>query len=177
MTHQSMGETDTGKEDGPPQPAVTEVAGDEPARPPHLAPSLKEMLVEEGRTEAALRMARLVLERRCGELDQDLLNALEEMNRTILEALAIYPPSVIEQARALAGRYGFTRLALAWRVHGREEEACTLTRLVLEGRFETLDTELYQAISQADEPTLREVIKHTYRDSLEQIRARLGLSV
>lgn len=58
---------------------------------------------------------------------------------------------------------------------GREEEARELARLALEGRFETLSDDLIQAVNQAGEATLREVIKHAYHDSLEQIRGRLGL--
>lgn len=49
-------------------------------------------------------------------------------------------------------------------------------RLALEGRFGTLGDDLIQAINQADESTLRDVLRHAYSESLEQIRARLGLS-
>jgi hypothetical protein len=57
------------------------------------------------------------------------------------------------------------------RAEARREDA----RLVLEERFKTLSEDIVQAINLADEATLREVIKHAYSDSVEQIRARLGL--
>jgi len=57
------------------------------------------------------------------------------------------------------------------RTEARREDA----RLVLEERFTTLSEDIIQAINQADEPTLREVIKHAYSDSLEQLEVRLGL--
>lgn len=49
-------------------------------------------------------------------------------------------------------------------------------RLVLEGRFGTLDEAVRAALDQADETLLADLSRHAGTDSLEQIRARLGMS-
>ena len=61
------------------------------------------------------------------------------------------------------------------RKEGHAEAVRESTCLVLEGRFQTLSDDFLQAINQADEPTLQDVLKHASSDSLEQVRARLGL--
>jgi hypothetical protein len=51
-----------------------------------------------------------------------------------------------------------------------------MLREVLEGRFGTLSEDLIAALGTADEATLRAVVMHVGTVSLEQVKARLGLS-
>jgi hypothetical protein len=64
------------------------------------------------------------------------------------------------------------------------EETATETRIqtsrelaqaALEGRFHTLSADILQALSAADEATLKAIITHVSSDTLEQVRSRLGL--
>jgi hypothetical protein len=55
-----------------------------------------------------------------------------------------------------------------------EERRSTL-RLVLEGRFGTLAGDMLQALQSTDAETLAALAIHAGTDTLEQIRARLGL--
>jgi hypothetical protein len=50
-----------------------------------------------------------------------------------------------------------------------------LAQSALEGRFQTLDADILQAIGTADEATLKAIVAHVSSDTLEQVRARLGL--
>jgi hypothetical protein len=58
---------------------------------------------------------------------------------------------------------------------GRREALRNAVRLVLQGRFATLDAELLAAIARADEAALEAVLLHATSDTPEQMRARLGL--
>lgn len=57
---------------------------------------------------------------------------------------------------------------------GRIEGLRDVARLGLEHRFGALGADLLQAIGAADEPTLTTIITYS-EESLEQVRARLGL--
>ncbi len=57
------------------------------------------------------------------------------------------------------------------REEGRNEEARKLMRLVLQGRFTTLDADLVAAIERADAATLEQVLPHATTEALEQLRA------
>jgi Tfp pilus assembly ATPase PilU len=50
-----------------------------------------------------------------------------------------------------------------------------LVQTALEGRFQTLSADILQALGTADEATLKAIIAHVSSESLEQVRARLGL--
>jgi hypothetical protein len=47
--------------------------------------------------------------------------------------------------------------------------------LVLEDRFGSLSEDMVKALEHADQDTLRGIAAHASKESLEQIRARLGL--
>ncbi len=49
-------------------------------------------------------------------------------------------------------------------------------RLILEARFGEVADDVREAINQADEITLVELVRYVATDTLEQFRARLGLS-
>ena len=49
-------------------------------------------------------------------------------------------------------------------------------RIGLESRFGQLSEDVQQALEQADETALRELLAHFAFDSLEQLRERLGLN-
>ncbi|HEY7358095.1 MAG TPA: hypothetical protein VH590_16560, partial [Ktedonobacterales bacterium] len=60
----------------------------------------------------------------------------------------------------------------------REERLQTtreLAQAALEGRFQTLSDDVIQALGTADEATLKAIVAHVSSDTLEQVRARLGL--
>ncbi|HEY7358052.1 MAG TPA: hypothetical protein VH590_16345 [Ktedonobacterales bacterium] len=56
------------------------------------------------------------------------------------------------------------------------QTARRMAQVALEGRFGTLSDELLAALKTADETTLESIVAHITSDTLEQIRARLGLS-
>ncbi len=58
------------------------------------------------------------------------------------------------------------------RVDGEREMA----QIALEGRFKTVSEDVLTALKSADEATLRAIVANISTDTLEQIRARLGLS-
>ncbi|GEM_PF-3321863 len=58
----------------------------------------------------------------------------------------------------------------------RADERREAIREVLEGRFGPVSDEIIQALKAADEATLKTVTALAGVDTLEQIRARLGLS-
>lgn len=60
--------------------------------------------------------------------------------------------------------------------HARKKMAREMAQVALEGRFGKLDENLLAALRTADEPTLKALVAHTTSDTLEQVRARLGLS-
>ena len=62
------------------------------------------------------------------------------------------------------------------REEGREEGERQMARLALEGRFGALSEDMLAALGSADEATLRDLVAHIGTDTLEQARARLGLS-
>jgi hypothetical protein len=51
----------------------------------------------------------------------------------------------------------------------------SMIQLVLEGRFGVLSADLLAALGTAEEATLKLIGRHAATDSLEQVRARLGL--
>lgn len=65
--------------------------------------------------------------------------------------------------------------ARAFWEEGRVEGLRLAARLGLEHRFGALDADLLQALDAADEPTLTGIITYS-EESLEQVRARLGLA-
>jgi predicted transposase YdaD len=58
---------------------------------------------------------------------------------------------------------------------GKAEGMRQMARVALEGRFAPLTADVLAALQTADEATLRDVVAHVASDSLEQMRARLGL--
>jgi len=48
--------------------------------------------------------------------------------------------------------------------------------VALEGRFGSLSEDVRTAVATTDETTLRELMAHLTTESLEQVRARLGLA-
>ena len=64
-----------------------------------VAQAVREEGREEGRTEEARRMAQLVLERRFGALDQDLLEALSQAQEVVLEEVVLESGLTLEQVR------------------------------------------------------------------------------
>ena len=60
--------------------------------------------------------------------------------------------------------------------HFHEEGVRHTTLLALEGRFGTLADDMRDAVQQADQATLEAVVGHVATESLEQLRARLGLN-
>lgn len=59
---------------------------------------------------------------------------------------------------------------------GKAEGLREAASLGLENRFGPLSADVQAALSQADEPTIKVILAHIATDSLEQLRARLGLS-
>lgn len=57
----------------------------------------------------------------------------------------------------------------------RLQNSRELAQLALEGRFQTLSADILQALGTADEATLKAIVAHVSSDTLEQVRARLGL--
>jgi hypothetical protein len=57
-----------------------------------------------------------------------------------------------------------------------EEGERRMAQVALEGRFGTVSEDLLTALRTADEATLRALVSHVATDSLEQVRARLGLT-
>src|SRR5579859_6539165 len=57
-----------------------------------------------------------------------------------------------------------------------EITARRMARLALEGRFGSLSDDVLAALKTADESTLEAIVSHSSTDTLEQVRARLGLS-
>lgn len=52
----------------------------------------------------------------------------------------------------------------------------TMAQRALEGRFGIVDADILAALNQADEPTLEAIVLHITTDTIEQVRARLGLT-
>jgi predicted transposase YdaD len=61
------------------------------------------------------------------------------------------------------------------RAEGIAQGMRELAQSALEGRFGALDEEVLQALGKADEATLKAVVARVSSDTLEQMRARLGL--
>lgn len=59
---------------------------------------------------------------------------------------------------------------------GERKAERKMAQIALEGRFGTLDEDILAAIQAADEAALEALIAHITSDTLEQVRARLGLS-
>jgi flagellar biosynthesis/type III secretory pathway protein FliH len=76
----------------------------------------------------------------------------------------------LEQGRALGLEQGLEQ----GRTQGLAEGMRTSIRLVLEGRFGTLDEALTAAIERAGEDILKAALPHAASDSLEQVRGRLA---
>ncbi len=62
------------------------------------------------------------------------------------------------------------------RTQGRGEGMRQLAQIALEGRFGTVDEDVQAALGTADETTLRLLVAHLSTDTIEYVRARLGLS-
>jgi hypothetical protein len=58
---------------------------------------------------------------------------------------------------------------------GRNQGLRKSARLILQGRFTTLDQALLAASDRADEATLEQVLLHAATDTLEELQVRLGL--
>ena len=71
-------------------------------------------------------------------------------------------------------------LADEWRAQGmaQGEQRATqeAARIALEGRFGPLSDDLLAAIQQADTAPLLDLLAHITTETLEQVRARLGLA-
>jgi len=65
----------------------------------------------------------------------------------------------------------YQSLAKEERLGGMRE----LAQMALEGRFQTLDADILQALGTADEATLKAIVAHVSSDTLEQVRSRLVL--
>lgn len=63
-----------------------------------------------------------------------------------------------------------------WEAAGRVEMAREMAREALEGRFGTLSPDVLAAVNSADEATLKGIVAQIIAISLEEVRARLGLS-
>ncbi len=63
----------------------------------------------------------------------------------------------------------------AVRDHARKEMAQRMARVNLEGKFGTLSEDILAALKTADQTTLEAIGAHITTDTLEQVRARLGL--
>lgn len=57
----------------------------------------------------------------------------------------------------------------------RLQNSHELAQVALEGRFQTLSADILQALGTADEATLKAIVAHVSSDTMEQMRARLGL--
>lgn len=57
----------------------------------------------------------------------------------------------------------------------RDEGVRAAVKLLLQGRFGTLDAALLAAIERADKATLEQVLLHAATDTPEELRARLGV--
>lgn len=64
----------------------------------------------------------------------------------------------------------------AVQTHARKKMAREMAQLALESRFGKLDEDILAALKPADEATLKALVAHSSTDTLEQVRARLGLS-
>lgn len=58
---------------------------------------------------------------------------------------------------------------------GERQMARRMALIALEGRFGPVSDELRAAIDAADAATLQEIVAHIATESLDQVRARLGL--
>jgi len=63
----------------------------------------------------------------------------------------------------------------ALEILAREDVMRESARLALEGRFGQLSADVVSAINESREPMLRDVLAHSGTDTLDQVRARLGL--
>lgn len=59
---------------------------------------------------------------------------------------------------------------------GEREMAVRMAQQALEGRFSTLSDDVIAAVRLANIDTLQAVVAHVATESLEQLRARLGLA-
>lgn len=62
------------------------------------------------------------------------------------------------------------------RTEGMRQGMRQLAQVALEGRFGTVDEDVQAALQAADETTLRLLVAHLSTDTIEHVRARLGLS-
>jgi hypothetical protein len=66
--------------------------------------------------------------------------------------------------------------AEAVRDHAAKETTRRMAQLALQGRFGTLEEDIHAALNKADVAVLEAIVAHIATDTLEQVRARLGLS-
>ncbi len=92
------------------------------------------------------------------------LSALRLGRGVLREALRSHP--MIDDLMRESG------LADEWIAEGERR----MVKAVLEGRFGPLSADLLAAIQAADEATLLDLVAHVSTETLEQVRARLGLS-
>lgn len=69
----------------------------------------------------------------------------------------------------------YSSVAQAFVEEGERRMARRMALIALEGRFGPLSDDLRAAIEAADEATLQEIVAHIATESLDQVRARLGL--
>ena len=100
-------------------------------------------------------------------------------NRVVLEALRrsdmlrdlLRESSVAEALREEGKAEGEAK----GKAEGMRQMAQQMAQVALEGRFGPLAADVLAALRTADEAALQEVVAHVAGDSLEQMRARLGL--
>jgi len=150
---------------------------------------------ESGLKDALLDLARErtiqgVLESRFGPLNEDIVAALQQAEPDTLEVLnARVGVDTLEQIRARLGLsqdkqdadghgvlWEGSSLKEALAVRERERGMGDAFQMVLEDRFGPLSEDIVTALASSDEDTLRAVGRHIMSDTLEQVRAHLGLS-
>ncbi len=148
--------------------------------------SLKDALLDLARE----RTIQKGLEGRFGPLDEDIVAALQQAEPDTLEVLnERVGVDTLEQVRARLGLgqdtsggnghgdlWEESSLKDALAVRERERGMGRMAQKVLERRFGPLSDDVVTALSASDEATLDEIGDHVMTDTLEQVRARLGLS-
>jgi hypothetical protein len=111
--------------------------------------------------------------------------APEEETETLAFVLAVFIAQVYKSdalARAIVRRvfmstdlFRDSPLIQSILKEERLQNTRELAQTALEGRFQTLSADILQALGTADEATLKAIVAHVSSDTLEQVRARLGL--
>jgi predicted transposase YdaD len=146
-------------------------------------------------TETTLEVAERIAEAPVPAHERDeltrllvLLAGLRQERRALVEALRRKPMikdlwkesnlagALEELAREEGEAQGRAKGQAEGRAEGRAEGMCRMAQVALEGRFGSLGEDVQIALRNADESTLSVLVAHFSTETIEQVRARLGLN-